>query len=152
MDAEDKQPRVIKPAASKVRKKRIFKYIWRTIPLLLVIATIVVLGVLINNKLKNDRSNKLITNITNLSNKETCSKGLNQISPTATVLAGTHYTTSARERALEYLMACSNITGNNFQALDYANQLEALYVKDKNTQKQQEITAYISYIKRSGQQ
>lgn len=149
MDAEDKQVRVIKLPARKVFMKRA---ILRTLTLIIIAIIVILLAIFIRDALKKSRSSNLVSNVTHLSQTSECSTGLQKIGPIAPALNNdSRYTRTAREKALEYLMACSNITGNNVASLTYANELNGLYIQDKNISKQRQISSYIAYIKRSEQ-
>src|SRR6185312_2654045 len=146
MDTEDKQPRVLKPAPSQLRKKRLLRYSLYMVIMVAVVIGLVIVGGKLKAHAKVSRSNKLKANITHLAYSSHCSEGMKQLDSIAPTLAtNTQYTVQAREAALNYLMNCNFMGGNVSQGLVYSGQLKKLYAQDGNTQKQQQLTQLLNY-------
>jgi hypothetical protein len=99
------------------------------------------------NKQKHERSNKLVSNISQVTKSYGCQDGLKKLGDVKSVGSSSQYTNQANEQALDYLMHCELLAGNVKQSLVYADKLGALYTKEGNTQKRQEVDQTIKYIK-----
>jgi hypothetical protein len=64
----------------------------------------------------------------------------------------TQYSAQAREDGLNYLMNCSFVSGDTTQALTYASYLDHFYAQEGNSQKRQQLTQWIAYMKSAGKQ
>lgn len=150
MEASDKK-RIIKPAP------RLWQY--RPTKRHYVIAGIVVAMIILitagyflltPSGTKTARSYQLSSKITDLEKNDECSDGLKQVSSKASsVQNGNTYDITSREKTLDYLMGCNSIDGNYKQALVYAQQLNALFVQQGNTQKQQVMANVIARLQRA---
>lgn len=148
MEAEDKQPRVVKPAKSTVQRKKLMRFGLYGLGALAAIVLIVVLVNFAQNKFKTTSSNKLVSNVSNLEKTSGCGDGLKKLGSVGSSLGNaSHYTNAAREKTLNYLMNCYLLTGNIKQSLTYANELSKLYVQEGNTAKSQQLSQMINYIK-----
>jgi hypothetical protein len=137
--------------------KPIHKRVAKRWVVLLVVAALLFLGIfwLLNSSplTKANRSKQVSNKIVNLENSTDCQNGIKKAKTFGDKVAGsTHYTNSAREETLHYLMVCSFMSNQSADAFKYANQLKDLYKQDGNKQKQREVAQFITYMESYGQQ
>lgn len=132
--------RLLKPTNRKQRNGKVI--------IAVILLAIVVLALVWLLQPKQSKSSTLTTTITNLEKNSNCPNGLKQLQPISSNLANSKiYSNEAKETTLNYLMTCSYSQRNTAQGENYASELSALYNKNKNIGKQQQLTQYINYIK-----
>jgi hypothetical protein len=152
MQAEDKQPRVIKPSPNMVRRGYVKKRIKQAILVIVALVISITLFALFKHEIDNHNNMRLVSKVNNLSKGwHSCSDGLKQLGSNVSpnFATNTKYSQSARESALSYIVGCTFRQGNTNQALAYAAQLQKLYAADgnKSAEKQVQLSATINYIK-----
>ncbi len=154
-DKNDIHVSILKPATNRVLRKRTLHYGLYGVSVLLVLSAFIFLIHVIQNKLRPDQSDKLVSTISKLEDgKHDCSQGLKQVGSVGSKLSdSSQYTITARETTLNYLMSCNFVAKDTSRAMIYAGQLNKLYIQDgsKSTQKQIQLAQFIIYMKNYGQ-
>jgi t-SNARE complex subunit (syntaxin) len=142
----------VRPSSKSLRGKRFTKYGFYFICFLILVGVIVAITIGVKSAIHDRKSSQLTSSVKTLENgKHTCKQGIQQLSSDTPQLGNnTAYSTTAREQALQYVMACTFMAGNPKQAIAYADQLNSLYMQDgsKSAQKQTALQQYISYMKK----